>query len=83
MMKKRYGMRLNTERTLALQRLLKNEFELDYSDEETQRAGLAIMRFVLVKERRTEFIKNKEGETNVKNTDNRAKDSKDKPKKVR
>jgi hypothetical protein len=76
-------MRLNTERIKVLQHLLKDEFELDYSDEETQQAGLAIMRFVLVKERRTEFIKNKKGETNVKNTDNRTKDSKDEPKKIR
>ena len=35
-----------------LQKLLKDQAGKDYSDEEAQKAGLAIMRFVLAKERR-------------------------------
>jgi hypothetical protein len=76
-------MRLNTERIQALQRLLKNELGLDYSDEEAQQAGLAIMRFVVAKYRHSNSLTNKKGESNVKNTDNGTKDSKDQPKKVR
>jgi hypothetical protein len=49
-------MRLKPERVIALKELLK-ELGLDYSDEETQQAGLAIMRFVLAKETRKRQLK--------------------------
>ena len=45
-------MRLSNERIKELQKILKDECGLELSDEETQQAGLAIMRFVLVKETR-------------------------------
>lgn len=41
-------MRLSNERIKRLQALLK-ELGLDYNDEQTQKAGIAIMRFVIVK----------------------------------
>lgn len=43
-------MRLSNERIKELQKILKDECGLKLSDEETQQAGLAIMRFVLAKE---------------------------------
>ena len=46
-------MRLSQERIKALQKLLKEQFDLDYTDEEAQQAGLAIMRFVIAKEQRS------------------------------
>ena len=49
-------MRLKPERVIALRELLK-ELGLDYSDEETQQAGLAIMRFALAKETRKRQLK--------------------------
>jgi len=49
-------MRLKPERVIALRELLK-ELGLDYSDEETQQAGLAIMRFALAKEIRKRQLK--------------------------
>jgi len=45
-------MRLSNERIKELQKILQDECGLDLNDEETQQAGLAIMRFVLVKEAR-------------------------------
>lgn len=45
-------MRLSPERIKELQKLLKELYNLGYTDEEAQEAGLAIMRFVLVKEAR-------------------------------
>lgn len=45
-------MRLSPERIKELQKLLKELYNLDYTDEEAQEAGLAIMRFVIVKEQR-------------------------------
>ena len=45
-------MRLSDERIKELQKLLKEEFDLDYTDEQAQQAGLSIMRFVLAKELR-------------------------------
>lgn len=44
--------RLSPERIKELQKLLKEQTGKDYSDEEAQKAGLAIMRFVMVKEQR-------------------------------
>jgi hypothetical protein len=49
-------MRLKPERVVALKELLK-ELGLDYNDEETQQAGLAIMRFALAKETRKKQLK--------------------------
>jgi hypothetical protein len=46
-------MRISTEQIKKLQDLLSEQFDLVYTDEEAQRAGLAIMRFVLAKEFRT------------------------------
>lgn len=43
-------MRLSDERIKELQKILKDECGLKLNDEETQQAGLAIMRFVLAKE---------------------------------
>lgn len=44
-------MRISDKQIRKLQALLKDEFGLMYTDEEAQQAGLAIMRFVLAKER--------------------------------
>ena len=53
-------MRLSNERIKALQALLKELYGLDYSDEQAQEAGLAIMRFMVVKsQRQKELTKNK------------------------
>lgn len=49
-------MRLKPERLTTLKALLK-DIGLDYSDEETQQAGLAIMRFALAKETRKRQLK--------------------------
>ena len=45
-------MRFTSEQIKSLQKLLKEQTGKDYTDEETQQASLAIMRFVLVKESR-------------------------------
>jgi len=47
-------MRLSKERIQELQKLLKEQTGKDYTDEEAQQAGLAIMRFVAVKELRNQ-----------------------------
>jgi len=44
--------RISPERIKELQKLLKEQPGKDYSDEEAQEAGLAIMRFVIAKEDR-------------------------------
>jgi len=55
-------MRLNDERIKTLQILLKKLSGLDYTDEQAQEAGMAIMRFTAAKARREqELAKNKEG----------------------
>jgi len=46
------SMRLSVARIKALQALLKDEFGLTYTDEQTQAAGLSIMRFIVSKHRR-------------------------------
>ena len=53
-------MRLSSERIKSLQALLKELHGLDYTDEQAQEAGLAIMRFVAAKAQRKEEL-NKEG----------------------
>lgn len=59
--------RLSEERIRALQEILKKEFGIDYSDEEAQQAGLAIMRFTLAKKRR-ELELEKDTENGTKTT---------------
>lgn len=49
-------MRLSPERIKELQKLLKEQTGKDYGDEEAQEAGLAIVRFVLVKEQRRQHL---------------------------
>ena len=51
-------MRLNDEQIEKLQKLLKEEIGRDYTKEETQQAGLAIMQFVLAKELRKKELEN-------------------------
>jgi hypothetical protein len=48
--------RISPERIKELQKLLKEQTGKDYSDEEAQKAGLNIMRFVVVKERRRQEL---------------------------
>ena len=48
-------MRISKERIKELQKLLKEQTGKDYSDEEAQQAGLAIIRFALAKLRRHEL----------------------------
>lgn len=48
-------MRLSDERMKKLQALLAEELGLDYSNEQAQEAGMAIMRFVLAKKERKNF----------------------------
>lgn len=50
--------RISPERIKELQKLLKELTGKDYSDEEAQEAGLAIVRFVLAKEQRKYEKKN-------------------------
>jgi hypothetical protein len=45
-------MRLSNERIKTLQLLLKELYGLDYTDEQAQEAGMAIMRFVIAKAQR-------------------------------
>lgn len=49
-------MRISQERIKDLQKLLKEQTGKDYTDEEAQEAGLAIMRFVVAKERRRQEL---------------------------
>ncbi len=48
--------RISPERIKELQKLLKEQTGKDYTDEEAQEAGLAILRFVVVKERRRQEL---------------------------
>lgn len=56
--------RISPERIKELQKLLKEQTGKDYSDEEAQEAGMAIMRFVIAKEQRRREL---EKETEKKN----------------
>jgi hypothetical protein len=49
-------MRISPERIKELQKLLKEQTGKDYTDEEAQQAGLAIMRFTLAKQRRKQKV---------------------------
>lgn len=56
-------MRLSDKRIKTLQILLKEEFGLDYSDEQAQEAGMAIMRLVVAKKQhKQEMTRKKENE---------------------
>jgi hypothetical protein len=59
-------MRILQEHIKKLQKLLKEQTGKDYTDEEAQEAGLAIMRFVYAKESRkmTSGQKPKESDSN-------------------
>jgi len=48
--------RISSERVKELQKLLKEQTGKDYTDEEAQEAGLAIMRFVVSKEQRRQEL---------------------------
>jgi hypothetical protein len=50
-------MRISPQRIKVLQKLLKEQTGKDYSDEEAQQAGLAIVRFVMTKERQKQQTK--------------------------
>ncbi len=51
-------MRLSSKHIKKLQLLLKEIHGLDYTDEQAQEAGMAIMRFVQVKAQRTQELAN-------------------------
>lgn len=57
-------MRLSEERIRALQILLKKQTGRDYTDEEAQEAGMAIMRFVIAKAQRQRELANSEESKN-------------------
>lgn len=51
-------MRLSANRIKELQVLLKELYGLNYTDEQTQEAGLVIMRFVIAKAQRQRQLNN-------------------------
>ena len=54
-------MRLSNERIKSLQALMREKYGLELTDEQTQEAGFAIMRFVIAKaQREKELIKEME-----------------------
>jgi hypothetical protein len=55
-------MRLSDERVKELQVLLKELYGVDYTAEQAQEAGLAILRFVLAKTQRRQQLAKKESE---------------------
>lgn len=55
-------MRLSDERIKELQVLLKELYGLDYTAEQAQEAGLAIMRFVIAKAQRQRELTNNDME---------------------
>lgn len=55
-------MKLSDERIKELRTILKEEFNLDYTAEQAQEAGLAIIRFVLAKNQRQLDITTKDME---------------------
>lgn len=48
--------RISPKRIKELQKLLKEQTGRDYTDEEAQKAGLSIMRFVVAKEKRKQEL---------------------------
>lgn len=57
--------RISPERIKELQKLLKEQTGKDYSSEEAQEAGLAIMRFVIAKEQRKQQLQSEAEPTQV------------------
>lgn len=55
-------MRLGEEQIEKLQKLLKSELGLEYTFEQAQTTGMAIVRFIQVKKARTEELKTKRKE---------------------
>ncbi len=53
-------MRLSSERIQELQVLLKKHFGLEYTDEQAQQAGLAILRFSITKQLRSKNVNENE-----------------------
>ena len=51
-------MRFSPARIKGLQRLLKEHYGVDYSEEEAQRAGIAIVRFIIAKKHRKQELAN-------------------------
>ena len=58
--------RISPERVKELQKLLNEKTGKDYSDEEAQEAGLAILRFVVVKEQRRQELSKQQKPTSSK-----------------
>lgn len=59
--------RISTERIKELQKLLKEQTGKEYTDEEAQEAGLAIMRFIIAKEQRRQELGKQQKPTTPKN----------------
>lgn len=57
-------MKFSDERIKELQAILKEEFGLDYTTEQAQEAGIAIVRFILAKTQRQLDIKTRDMEIN-------------------
>jgi hypothetical protein len=55
--------RISPNRIKELQKLLKEQTGKDYTDEEAQEAGLAIIRFVLAKEQRKHELNKRQDKT--------------------
>ncbi len=60
--------RISPERIKELQKLLKKQTGMEYSDEEAQEAGLNIMRFVIAKEQRRQELSKLQMPARPKNT---------------
>jgi hypothetical protein len=60
--------RISPEHLKELQKLLKEQTGKDYADEEAQKAGLNIMRFVIAKEDRRRELSKQPKSTTPKNT---------------
>lgn len=56
--------RISKKHIKELQKLLKEQTGKDYTDEEAQEAGLAIIRFVLAKERRKYELQKSSSDSN-------------------
>lgn len=54
-------MRISPERILSLQKILKDQYGLELSDEQAQEAGLSIMRFVKAKYLRRQELASQKG----------------------
>ena len=57
-------MRLSNERIKSLQALMREKHGLELTEEQAQEAGMAIMRFVIVKAQRRRELAKKKGNRN-------------------